>query len=365
MCGGCCRYTGGEIYFEGKSVRRHTCQVDDYDLRDGVLAKLRPVIIGKNFKKKLYISRELYSERLIRMALQSKLPPDEVGALLSANPCIHIADVERNPLIKWDFKALSANPSVTLQYVLEHRQYDWCFCLLSMNPNITMRDVADHPEIGWCDCLLPMNPNITMRDVVDHPEMSWACNTLSLNVNITPADFEEHKNIRIYWIVDYLCENANFTIDDIFKIAPTPEPRAISKNPNITIHDIKKRRYLDLATVARCANITISDVRKNKNIAWKKKDLNMNPNIFQRFGAKNAFCGNNPNMNPYLIRRTCKSVPDKIIKSLLANRFIWHSERVYEHIAARIAMQQKRFVEDMGQLFGRDLAGVIARYIAL
>ena len=221
-------------------------------------------------------------------------------------------------------------------------------------------------KVNICRRSFLLNPNIDIRNVVNNPIPANDRYYLNYNLNLMP----DHIPLppQHYWIENALFRHPNFTIDDVLAIWPQYKfPRRghgdyISRNPNLTMQDIKKFKRFDFGPVSRYANITMDDVHANPCFSWSMKGLNANAHITDPAD----YCGDNPNNDPHFIpprKPRRKQTRSQIIHALLANRFIWHSEKVYEHVAARITMRRNRFVEDIGQLFGRDLAGVIARYI--
>ena len=321
---------------------------------------------GRDIRKKVNISRALYSKLLISAAREALENKKDIGKKLSRNPNIFIGDVERNPDIVWNFRSLSNNPSVTLQYYLDNPQREWCYCLLSSNPNITMKDVLAHKQIPWCYAGLSLNPNITIDDVLSSPAGTlWNHDLLSRNLNITPQIVNAHPQIR--WSVSDLVRNDNFTFDDVKKLAGNRwfQFWRASTNPNITIKDILSdpaRGNWELADLARYANITMRDAVNNPKIFKYKRFLNMNVNISIKSilssGDVNGV-GLNPNIDPVFAAKHKKQIK---FTDLLQNRFVWHSEKAYANITMRIEQKRKHRAQMIARVFDRGLSEIISYY---
>ena len=326
----------------------------------------REIIDSRDIRKKVNISRDLYSRLLISTARANLTNKKDIGRKLSRNPNIFIGDVERNPDIVWNFRSLSNNPSVTLQYYLDNPQHEWCYCLLSSNPNITMKDVLAHKQIPWCYAGLSLNPNITINDVLSSPAGTlWNHELLSYNLNITPQIVS--ANPRIQWSVSNLVQNANFTFHDVKKLARNRwfQFWKASSNPNITIKDILSdpaQGNWELADLARYANITMRNAVNNPKIFKNKRFLNMNVNIPIKSILSSGICngvGLNPNADPMFIAKHKKQIK---FTDLLQNRFVWHSEKAYANITLRIEQKRKHRVGLIAQVFDSGLSEIISYY---
>ena len=326
---------------------------------------------GKHFKNKVRLSRIYYSKILIKIALDIKdFTPDSRGYWLSRNPNIAIEDVERHlhdSRISWQFCYLSDNPSVTLEYVKNHPQYDWDYCKLSMNPNIVISDALLKRD-GLCCRSLMLNPNLNFREAKMLIDIApGSAYFMSYNANLKP---EHLQMIPRYCLVEsVLYAHPNFTIHEVRDIRQAEgrfpvrgQGQSVSRNPNLTIQDIKKFKHFDYSLVSQYANITMRDVQENPDIPWSSRYLSKNAHITEPAD----YCGGNPNNNPHFILEPPQSKRKNLIRikmALLENRFIWHNDAVYEYVAARIDAGKKKNIDIMIQFMCRDLARVVAHYM--
>lgn len=127
--------------------------------------------------------------------------------LISANPNVTLAIVEKYPHYDWSWRHLTKNPNITPEMILATPHHKWDFSNISKNPNVSLKFVLDHPEIKWRWDHLSRNAGITTSDIEQNLELPWNWNCIRSNPNLTVAFVERHKDKIMSYCDFYLASN--------------------------------------------------------------------------------------------------------------------------------------------------------------
>jgi hypothetical protein len=182
----------GRIGWNYPSLSANECiQLEDVLKNPKIKWDKQALLLNPSISFKKFMDNKLFFKK---MGLRN------FGFYLSHNPNIHFDDVFANPKIKWSFDGLSQNKNINIDIVLSHLEKEWNWRYLSSNPQITFKNILDNIELPWEYNYVSENPNVSMKDVLEHPEIKWDVVALSKNPNITFQDVD--ANPQFEW--DYI-----------------------------------------------------------------------------------------------------------------------------------------------------------------
>ena len=213
--------------------------------------------------------------------------------------------LEKYPNKKWNWFLISQNPNISWDFILNHPEKPWCWFNLALNKITTLKMIEDqwnrleqnekklrnnmdpykwqlYPQISyWCGVVY--NPNITLdlilRNAKRLSKADW--NYVSYKFEITMDILKKHPLKPWDWIT--LSSKSNITMEDIEStLSKFPwDFGGISRNPNLTIHMIRKfyKKKWSWNNISRNPGITMDMVENNYDLPWEKHGLSSNPNL--------------------------------------------------------------------------------------
>ena len=239
------------------------------------------------YNSKLFTTFFSKNTKKVETILKKKIIKDDISFLDFILDNYNIRDED----LVFMWRNLSENPNITIKDILDNIDDPWDWGLISKNPNINMKFVLNNLNNAWDWNELSCHPNITLKDVLDNPnsqDINWSMEYLSKNPNITMNDIKNNPDIN--WSMEYLSKNPNITMKDI-KNNPDIDWdfTILSNNQNITMKDVKDNpdKHWDYSYLSLNPNISMTDVADSPTKHWDWLNLSSNPNINMNYVLNN------------------------------------------------------------------------------